>query len=76
MMYKKDIERVLESNIDDWITDQRTGLHCSNCHTENNTKLLNNPKLPRILCIRCLRNILLDKVFSKPTQADSAESVS
>ena len=60
MLYKKELEEVLNSNIDDWVTDQRKGLHCSNCYTELRNKLLNNSTLPRMLCIRCLRNILLD----------------
>ena len=68
-LHKEEVKEILNSNIDDWITDKRRGLHCSACQTTDNKKLLNNPSLPRILCIRCFRNILLNKAFSKPTQA-------
>jgi len=27
--------------------------HCSNCGESNNEKLIHNPELPRILCIKC-----------------------
>lgn len=55
-----EIEReVVDTGIFDWITDERKGLHCSNCGYDENDFLLNNPKLPRILCLRCLTLIFM-----------------
>jgi len=68
VLYNEEANEVQNSNVDDWITDQREGLHCSCCHSEDNRRLLNNPNLPRILCIHCFVSIVSeDIVFSKPT---------
>ncbi len=56
---KSEIKIIQYTNIEYWKTDQRNGLHCSNCYEESFIKLLNNPNIPRILCIQCLINIKL-----------------
>lgn len=52
------VREVEDSWIFDWQTDTREGLHCSACGSTDNYQLLNNPKLPRILCIRCFSLIV------------------
>ena len=71
-MIIEEIKEVQDNNIEHWITDQRTGLHCSDCYEESFIKLLNNPNLPRILCIKCLVKILSLKL--KPSKARSHNS--
>ncbi len=49
-----------------WKNDCRKGLHCSNCHEEDERYLLSNSNLPRVLCIRCFA--LLVKLHGEVTE--------